>query len=504
MKIILINPPQVFSLSQTSASAVPPLGLLYVATALKAAGHDVRIIDALGAEPRHYQRYEGTTLRGMPPDAILKEIPRDAGMIGISNLFSTGFFMVAQLSRSIKERLPQVPLLLGGSHPSALPELSLGRSRADFVALGEGEETAVELARTLEGGEDPGRMPGLASMREGTFSIRRREALSTDLDRLPIPDRSLIPLENYIGLKDSHGCSFKGRWTTLIASRGCPYRCTFCSIPDAYGGRWAMRSAGSIVEEVEALRSGHGIEELHFEDDNLCLDRSKTVELCEELIRRAPGIVWQTPNGVRAEGLDADLLALMRRSGLAHLVLAPESGSPRVLRELMDKRQDLARVEGAVREAGRQGIKTAAFFILGTPGETREDARLTIRYASSLARAGLDEAEFALYSPIPGSRIFDRLVEEGRIEPGEEFFRRLLTQNDLLVNVSWTDRISGSSLGRYRMLAHLAFQLSRLLFHPVKVVRSVLNLIAGRQETKTERVLLGWLAKRRELARGKK
>lgn len=504
MKLILINPPQIFSLSQISASAVPPLGLLYVATALKEAGHHVGIIDALGAEPRRYQRYEGTTLRGMAPTAIIEQIPKDVEMIGISNLFSIAFFMVAQLSRSIKERFPHVPLVLGGPHPSALPEFSLNHSRADYAVIGDGEETSRNLVDALEAGREPDRVAGLARIQDGVLSIQQKAPLSGDLDLLPIPDRDLIPIENYIQLNDSHGCSYRKRWTNMIATRGCPYRCTFCSIPGAYGGRWAMRSAGSVVDEVEALRSRHGIEEFHFEDDNLCLDRNKMTELSHELIRRAPGISWQTPNAVRSEGLDAEMLNLMRRSGLTHLVLAPESGSPRVLRELMDKRQDLDQVKRVVGEASRQGIKTAAFFILGLPGETGEDLRRTIRYAAALARGGLDEVDFGLFSPIPGSQLFTQLMEERKVVLGEEFFHRFLAQNDLLVTTSWMGRISGAALGRYRMLAHLTFHFSRLLFHPGKIVRSVLNLIAGRQETKTERVLLGLLEKRRELARAKK
>lgn len=487
MKIVLINPPQIFSKYQVATGIVPPLGIAYLASYCLKEGIDVQIVDSVGEESTTVEPFrEDIFLRGMSIADIVKSLDTSASLIGISNLFSFAYPAVVELTKALKEAHPQVPIVLGGPHPSALPEYCLDTSAADFVVRGEGELSLVELCRHLAGEISADAVPSLVYLDDEGKIIRSKQApriLDLDSSNLPFPARHLLPMENYIAAQEAHG-SVEGRWTTILSSRGCPYGCTFC---DSRRTKYVARTAKDVVDEIEHCIRDFGIREFHFEDDNLTLKKTRTLELCQEIIDRGLRIKWQTPNGIRASVTDERMLGKMMESGCNHITLAPESGSPRVLKDIIQKGKDfsLDQLLDVGKLAHKMGMKCAAYFVLGLPGETAEDLDLTIKYANRLARAGVDEAGFGLFIPLPGTPLWDKVVKEY----GQPDFLDLLVIGDLNKAISWSSSLGSDELNSFRRKAHLTFQMNRAIFHPRAFSRTLINVLRGIAETKTESYL---------------
>jgi len=485
MDITLINPPQVFSRYQTSAGATPPLGVAYLAAFCKENGHGVQVIDALGESPYTITGWRhGTLLRGATFDQILSMMDKDADAVGVSNLYTFAYPAVEELCRQIKE-VHDVPIILGGAHPSAVPAETLRSRYIDYVIISEGEQTLVELCGCLESsGSGVEGIDGIGYKTGGRPHVNPKTRFIEDLDALPFPRRDMLPLQNYFDVQEAHGPT-KDRWTPIISSRGCPFGCTFCT-SRIWNRRWRGRSAGNVVDEIEECVDRYGIKEFHFEDENLTLKKKRTIEMCDEITARGLDISWQTPNGVRAGVTDREMLEKMKESGCRHITVAPESGSERVLRDIMHKRQDIEQVRAVVRHGFEMGMKTAAYFILGLPGETREDVEETIAAARLLAKEGLDEVVFGLFIPLPGSELYDQLFEAGR---GPRDYEELIVIGDLAKTISWSEHITNEELAKLRRKAYIGFHISRLRYHPLNTLRSLFNILRGVEETKTERTI---------------
>lgn len=486
LSVCLINPPQVFAKTQVASGVTPPLGIAYLAAYLKEDGHNVQVIDALGEAPSVITSFiKGSFLRGMRFDDILDKIDQDSHVIGISNLFSFAYPAVEVLSRKIKEKYPAKILVLGGPHPTAMYHDILDDvPEVDYVAIGEGEESLLRLLMHLEGKIDRDELKGLATKDEnGTTVLLQSEKRILNLDHgsMPFPARELLPMESYIQTQESHGSS-NGRWTSMISSRGCPYGCTFCFSRKT---RWVSRSAVDVVDEIEYCIEKWGIEEFHFEDDNMTINIKRLIEICDEIIRRKLNIKWQTPNGIRASRSNREMLQKMKDSGCVHITLAPESGSERVLNEIVQKGKDfsLEQLKDCGADAHKIGLKVAAYFILGLPGETLEDMKKTIKYAKELAKVGVDEAGFGLFIPLPGTPLWD--VSKDYVKDMD--WIDLLTIGDLGAAVSFNPEVNSDDLHKMRRKAYMMFFAYKFRYHPVSFIKSMWNVIRDIEETKTER-----------------
>ena len=373
MKITFIHPPQVFSQYQIATGITPPLGIAYLASFCLRHGYEVRVIDAVGEEPGTVSPFRPEIfLRGKTIADIVDEIDADTDLIGISNLFSFGYPAVRELSDAIRKKHPQTPIVLGGAHPTHMYQEVLNDHAGDYVIRSEGEIPLVDLCRHLAGEIPIEEVPSLA-YRGGDGAIRvtenSRRIRELDNDNVPFPARHLLPMENYISSHEAHGPTSK-RWTSMITSRGCPYGCTFCNIRRT---KWVGRTANDVVDEIEHCMKEWGVKEFHFEDDNMTIRRDRLMAICNEIIARDLNITWQTPNGIRASVTDKEMLTKMRDSGCVHITLAPESGSERVVQELIQKGRDFSHDQ--LLEVGRMarklGMKVAAYFVIGKTWKRR-------------------------------------------------------------------------------------------------------------------------------------
>ena len=461
----------------------PPMGVAYLASYMIREGVDVQVIDGQGEDPNGVSIfYKNTTIRGLSFDAILERIDPNASLIGISNLFTVGYPVVRELSKCLKVNYPNIPIVLGGNHPTNMPEKSLADSKADYVILGEGEQALARLCKFLEKKDILEEIDGIAYIEGDKFICRSaKRILNLNEDSVPFPARHLLPLDKYIEAQSSHSASRK-RWTPMITSRGCPFSCTFCS---SRNSKFIARSAIDIVNEIEECIEKFGIEDFHFEDDNLTLQKPRIIEICNEIIKRGLKIDWQTPNGIRSNTVTEELLEKMQESGCVSIVLAPESGSKRVLKEIAQKgKMDHDHIVNLTRKAHQIGLKTTAFFIIGFPGEKVEEIKMTIDYACKLAKAGLDEALFSIFIPLPATPLWDVVKTEFKDE--EVDFLEFLSQTNLGKVRSWSKDISDNKLALLRSAGYKKFLLTRIVYHPLTFVKSVLNILRGVAETKAE------------------
>jgi anaerobic magnesium-protoporphyrin IX monomethyl ester cyclase len=380
MKIALVRP------LYHSHLITPPLGIGYISSACKAKNIDAVIIDGLNLD--------------LQPQQIAERC-RDYPIVGIS-LMASYINEAAQLTRLLKETGAKV--VIGGPYATVLPRQALEETGADFAVVGEGEETFPELVKSIAAGAQS--LPaGVVSARGGGF-FKERFFLN-DLDAVAFPDWQQMDPRAY--KKAPHGGVVKHfPVAPVITSRGCPYECTFCASPRIWKRSIRYRSARNTVDEIEYLVKNFGVREIHFEDDNLTMKKEHAHAICELILARDLRISWATPNGVRADTLDAPLLELMRRSGCYYIAFGIESANSAILQNIK-KKTDIESISRAIRLARAAGIVTQGFFIFGLPGETRQSMDETIDFA---LKSGLDRAQFLLLDVLPGSELWDTLGEK--------------------------------------------------------------------------------------------
>lgn len=470
MRVLLIQPPYDLQ-PDDERQALPPLGLAYIAAVLERGGHDVRIIDCVA---EGFQRLtalpDGHRRHGLCGDDLARAIAEsEPRVVGVSCLFSAQAPAAHEVCRLVKQTVAGASTVMGGAHPSAVPQDTLRDPNVDVVVLGEGEHTMLRLVDALERGEfPPANTDGLAfrcgdELRSHPLTQRLHE-----LDTLPLPARHLLPMQSYFKYRAPHGSVVKRHpCTNMITSRGCPAKCCFCSIHNVWGRRFRYHSAARVIAEIETLVADYGVREIQFEDDNLTLRRRRIQDICRLIVERGIDITWSTPNGVAAYALDEETLALMRAAGCHHITLGVESGSEHTLREIIGKPVQLERVPPIVRACRRLGMGVSAFFVLGFPGETRPQMQQTIDFALSL---DVDTANFFIATPYPGTRLYTQCVAEGLIETPVDYSRLRIGQ-PLINTAEWSaqevaELVADAQAGFYRQAARR---------HPIRFFSTVLS-----------------------------
>lgn len=496
-RIALIRPPAVSSLHAYSVGIVPPLGVAYVAGALESAGHRVRVIDALGEAPlaRRPSAQPRLAAHGLSIAEIVARVPSDVQGIGVSVMFSQQWPHVAEMLRALREAFPLVPIFVGGEHVTAMWEyVLLSCPEVSLCALGEGEETVVDIAAWICGQRSLDDIPGIA-FRVGELpqrNVSRRRL--RDIDRIPRPAWHLIPLENYLSNGFGDGVH-RGRSLPMLATRGCPYQCTFCSSPEMWTTRYYHRSPSSVVDEIADYVDRYAISNIDFEDLTTVIDRKWVLAFCEELAGRGLRITFQLTSGTRSEALDADVLEALWRSGCRNLTYAPESGSRRTL-ERIQKKVDPERVLKSMRTAKRLGVNIKSNLVIGFPEETHRDLLQTVWFGLRATWVGIDDVPLFPFSPYPGSRLYEELRRDGRLPPPNDDYFASLCYADLTQATSMSRHVGSFALNLYRVLGMIVFYLIGYARRPWRIVRSLRNIVSERTETVLEQRLVEYKRRR--------
>ena len=326
-----------------------------------------------------------------------------------------------EVSLKIKQINNKIITILYGQHPSARPKACLEKEGIDFVVIGEAENTVMELVKSLnQGFSKPEKIKGLAFIKNNKVVITPVRPVIEDLDSLPLPARHLLPMNEYaIAVKETplRGVIRKP-WTIMITSRGCPFRCVFCTHHTVWGRKWRGRSPQNVVAEIEHLVKIYGIKQIDFLDDNMTLDRNRMENICDLIIQKKIRVEWFTPSGVRADTLDESLLRKMKKAGCKKIRVAPESGVQKIVDTVIKKNLDLNSVEKAVKICKKIGLKVGCFFVIGLIGETKDDIKATINFAYKLRQLGADSFIFSIASPIYGTELYQQAKNEGYLKAG--------------------------------------------------------------------------------------
>lgn len=424
MKVFLLNPPNEHR-EGDDFYVTFPLGLGYVAGYLEQQGHEVEVFDSLAGHEKP-EEVTGDMYRvGAADEEIVSRIESCApDIVGISCSYTVQYPSARRIAARIKEAT-KLPIVLGGAHASALPRDVLRDEMFDYAAIGEGELPMQGLCEHLAGQRPLAEVPGLAYREEGGIQVTAKKPLD-QVNSLPMPARHLFDMDDYIHSPYSHnGRTLRKPYATLISSRGCPLKCVFCSVHTVWGRNNRRRDAVETVDEIEHLVTEYGIREIHFEDDMLTLDRDRVIAICNEIVRRGLDIAWATPNGIYVNTLTQEMLAAMKESGCYQLALAIESGNQNVLRNLMKKNISLKYARDVVKWMRELELGVYFFFIIGIPGEKREDVYDTIEYAKELAP---DDAYFSIATPYPGTPLYDECKKHGYIPDDLDLTRLRPTQ----------------------------------------------------------------------------
>jgi anaerobic magnesium-protoporphyrin IX monomethyl ester cyclase len=441
----------------------PPLGLAYLASYLsEKIKLDIDILDtAFLRRPNSLSHY----LERNKPD-----------IMGV--YFSTATYNLGMnISRLAKKKGAYV--VAGGPHATILPETLI--QEVDMLVIGEGEVIFTEAIKALLRKDDLKGVQGIWFKDHGKVIKNTPRDAMVDLDHLPFPARDILDMERYINnCQYFDSLDFKLRATTMIASRGCSFACSYCqpTLDKLFGKEIRFRSPDNVISEIKHLRDKYAIQAVFFHDDTLTLNRNWIEGFCKKAISDTPGLIWGC--NARADSVDDELLGLMHKAGLRNLHIGAESANQRVLDNIYHKGITLVDIHKTVRIANKRNIRTMCFFMLGAPTETKKEANETIKLARRLP---IDEAVFNLVSPMPGTYLYNLVVDMG-----------------LAISSNWADfnyyskssyKNSTLSLGQVRYLQLKAFFIFYLSFHRLKYILSHFGSFRGMHKLflKLKRVL---------------
>jgi anaerobic magnesium-protoporphyrin IX monomethyl ester cyclase len=396
MKLLLVNPPitkaQVYSKYSAGAPCLPPLGLCYLGAVLLRKGHEVKVMDCAA---------ENTGV-----GELIKEFESFApSIVGVTST-TVSYVAAKTVLDAVKRARPDIKTILGGAHISAVPvDTMKDCSAVDLGVLGEGEETLLEIVERLERKESIDNVDGTMVRANGKIIHNAARAPTADLDAIPVPARQLLKDLRIYSHTPFRGARFT---TTMITSRGCPFRCGYCD-QSVFGRTWRAHSADYVVSEIRSLKKSYGVEFISFEDDNFLLSRNRTIEICRKMIDAGTNIGWSCLG--RANEVDDEVLALMKKAGCRTIYMGIESGSARML-ELMCKKLSISHMEKGIRLAKKHGINVTGSFILGLPTETKQEMNRTIELALSLP---LDGVTFFTFTPYPNTPLTELAKQNGLV-----------------------------------------------------------------------------------------
>ena len=386
----------------------PPLGLAYVAGALEKAGFQVEILD-------NYQLRKSI-------DYVKNEVKRlSPEIVGIT-CSSVTYQRCIETAKAVKEVLPSCRVVVGGWHPTYMPESMLQHPEIDYVVLGEGERAMVELATNLTNGKEASviaKIPGVAFKHEGGI-VKTAPTFINDLDQVPYPARHLLPMQIYdrkIEYLDI------GPVDTMNVIRGCPYNCAYCETKKLWGQTCRAFSPSRVVAEIKHLVNNYGSKGIYFMDDNFTIHEKRTIELCRLIKKSKLDIEWVCDT--RADLISREVLKEMKEAGCRTIFFGVESGSPRILSRI-NKKISLQQFVNAFKLCREEGIQIACSFILGIPGETLKDMNATFKFAKKLDP---DWCTFEIFIACPGSALYQEVMQNGLYDRVEGFLAYVKTED---------------------------------------------------------------------------
>jgi len=466
---------------------------------LKEHGHEVCAIDAFGEDVNRFATItnieaKGILINGIGAEKIIALVPKHTDVIGITCMFSNEWIYARYIIDKIKLNFPHVPIIAGGEHVTAESYRSMLYTPAlTACALGEGEEILNDLVDTLVLGRSLADVRGIAYFDEdGNYRKTERRIRIRNLDDIPLPSWEEIPIENYLEAGLGNG-TIQRRAFPMLASRGCPYTCTFCSSPSMWGIRWVSRNPKLVVDEIKFYIKRYNINHIDFNDLTTVINRAWIIEFCKLLISENLGITWSLSSGTRSEALDHEVLDYMKRAGIERITYAPESGSNKTL-ERVKKKVNLERMTRSIRASVKVGIYSRANFIFGLPEQTKLEALESVAFATKLCFLGMYDIACMCFAPYPGSELFEKMISEGKIKTDHTYDEFLI--NNLTTKVtgmrSWSEHIPSWSIPVWTIGTTIYFYSLQFILRPNRLFKLFYRLIKENPTTMFETIVYGF------------
>jgi anaerobic magnesium-protoporphyrin IX monomethyl ester cyclase len=409
-----------------------PLNYVHMAAWLREHGHSAQIFDHVFDDVTHEL-----------VDTAIRE--RRIRVVGIGCM-TCEFPQAVEEAKRLKNVHPDLKIVFGGAHPSGDPEECLATGAVDYVIVGEGEIALTALLDVIEVGKTPAGIPGLWSVNDGHFT-GLGVAAQPDVTTLPLPAYDLLDLEKYFHLDSPWHFPKSNRVVQMITSRGCPYHCSYCH--EIHGKKYRGQPPERVLDEMEYLSRKLGVEELMVVDDIFNFDLERAKVICRGIVERGLNMHLQFPNGVRGDRFDEELVDLMAKAGTHFMAIAIETTSEK-FQNLIRKHLKVEKAMQTVRWGRQHGIEVSGFFMIGFPGETREEVQKTIDFALT---APLDSIFVSIVSPFKGT-VMRTDIQEGRFG---QMNQAALDGLEQLFPVVHNDTLSAEELRKIQRNAYWRF-----------------------------------------------
>lgn len=499
MKICLISPQRLLELNVPTLKSTPPLGLALIAGALHTAKHEITVVDAIAESP--YQIFpfdEQISVNGLTFQELIEKIPSDIELIGFSFMFSNNWLLYRQLIEIVGNTFPNALIMAGGEHITAIPELCFKQTKQlDIAVLGEGEETVTKIVEVLEANGDLETVDGIVYRTPtGEIKTTPRRNRIREISKIPKPLWSVFPLDNYEKYKLAWGVD-RGKSIPIMATRGCPYQCTFCSSPQMWTTRYMMREPKEVLEEISYLYHTYDIRNFDFYDLTAIIKRNWILDFCKVLVESGLKITWQIPAGTRSEAIDYEVATWLYKAGCRNITYAPESGSLATLKTIK-KKVNLNNILHSIADSRKAGLNIKLNMIVGFPCETHRNIWETLLFLIKASWYGAHDAIPAIFSPYPGSQLFNELWAQGELDPYDDtYFRNLVFYDSFTHNKIYNKQIAARWVRFYQFFSVLLFYTSNYTVRPWRPFRTISNLVKGKHESRAEDTFADLLNKKK-------
>lgn len=417
----------------------PPYGLMYISSALKLGGYDPVIF---------HERATGKNVK------LLLKQAKNSLFVGFSVITSPSLIYNLDVSKNIKKL--EIPVVWGGVHPTILPEITLKDKCIDYVVIGEGEETIIELAKVIEGRKNIDEVEGIGYRKHDEIIVKERRGFIQNLDMYSAC-WSDVDIKKYYQKR----YNFK-KILPFLTSRGCPHRCKFCYNLAVHHKKWRAHSKDFVVKEIKRLED-FGIEGLIFYDDNFFTDKKRAFSILSDI-----NYPWFAE--VRADYIDEEFIKNVKKYGCQELFIGAESGSDKVL-NIIQKDITTRQIENVVKICDKYNIRTTLSFMIGLPGETESDRHQTLDFMymmdKNYKKVNLDGPK--IYTPYPGTPLYEEIKKHGFKEPttSEEWSRNFFR---FKCNLPWIEEKERMKMELLYYMVQLAqMKTNPLTFIPKKL-----------------------------------
>lgn len=453
-KILLIRPYQYVNKSYWPFTPFPPLGIEYLAMAIKDT-YNVFIFDALF----EYQEQKFDVPKrsnvyhvGATDEQIVDYVKKiEPDVVGISASFMTIEPCVKSISKAIKKYNEKIQIVVGGPYVNSVPEI-VHNPNIDYLVMGEGEETFKEMLDSNL--SNISNIKGVIYKENGKIINTGTRKLG-DIEKFAFPTFDVIPLDyfecwktflslwinNKIGFNIPNFPGKKGIFNfffnmlykyekrpnaTILTSRGCPYNCSFCAVKNVWGIGFRMRSANNVLEEIDYWVHTHGIKHINIVDDNFTVNKDRVMKIAREISRKKYNLTFSSDSGFHINHLDHDILNALKGMGFKKIGLGIESGCKRILNEVIRKKTNFEQIQKIISLCKKTGFLTEGFFILGLPGETVKERIQTIDF---IKKSELDVVRLYTAQPIPGTDIYNQAKAQGNLSENYDPVNSLVTDS---------------------------------------------------------------------------